>query len=123
MRRNSYSHAHDDASARELGIVLPCQYWDRHRSPEVHLIAAVLEEALLCIVAAHRRRRRKEFSDAWTWMWSDTRDWPFAFANVCEVLGLECAAVRASVRRLVAGQHRKTTISSIAERSVGGGRG
>jgi hypothetical protein len=119
MGWNSHSHPHHGTSICEPGIVLPSQYWSHHRSPEMRLMAAVLGEALLCITAARRKPRRKEFSDAWTWIWSDTRDWPFAFANVCDMLGVEGAAVRASICRLVAAPRRRTDMPPVAEGSSG----
>jgi hypothetical protein len=111
---------HDRRSRWEPETVLPSQYWGHHRSPEVRLMAAVLEEALLSVTAPRSRRRWKEFSDAWTWISSDTRDWPFAFTNVCEALGFESAAVRARIARLVAGHGPKTARPPVAERPSGG---
>lgn len=66
-------------------------------SPEVRLVWAVLESAVQSVV--HRsvvrgRRERREFVDACEWLMDDQRDWPFAFANICDLLGLETSAVR-----------------------------
>jgi hypothetical protein len=92
----------------EPTTVLPSQYGEIpgcHRIPEMHLVAAILEDALHCIAHyAHTRsgRRRRDFLDAYQWVWKDQKDWPFAFSGVCELLGLEPAAVRQFVQRLVA---------------------
>ncbi len=71
--------------------------------PELKLVAAILEDALLCInrrASARRGRRRREFMDAWHWLWNDRRDWPFAFRNVCDLLEIDAAAVRQHVRHV-----------------------
>lgn len=86
-------------------ILLPSQlaHCSAHSIPELKLVAAILEDALLCInrrAGARRGRRRREFMDAWHWLWNDRRDWPFAFRNVCDLLGLDAAAVRQHVRHV-----------------------
>ncbi len=66
-------------------------------APEMRLVAAVLEDAVNCIVSntqAHSRHRRQEFSKACQWIWEEGSAWPFAFRNVCDVLGLNPTAVR-----------------------------
>jgi len=91
----------------EPATVLPSQYVDsagHRRKPEMQLVAAILEDALHCIAHyANTRsgRRRRDFLDAYQWVWKDQHDWPFAFATVCELLGLEPSAVRQFVQRLV----------------------
>ncbi len=96
------------ASPWEPVVILPSQVCDRSactRSPEIALVVAMIEDALQCILrntgALHGRHRR-EFVDACNWVCSDRRDWPFAFANVCDMLGLDAAAVRQSVQRQLA---------------------
>ena len=86
-------------------VVLPSQVehtnW-RRRSPEMQLVAAILEDALLSIrrrAGARRGRQRREFIDAWNWLWNERRDWPFAFRNVCDLLALDASAVRRCVQR------------------------
>jgi hypothetical protein len=86
-------------------VVLPSQvnqHSGQRRSPEMELVAAILEDALLSITRradACRGRRRREFVDAWNWVWNDRRDWPFAFKNVCDLLALDASAVRRRVQQ------------------------
>ena len=80
-------------------IMLPTQFRMRVRepSPEMHLVAAILEDAVSCLTrnaGARRGRRRRELVEARTWFQDECREWPFAFVNVCELLGLDAAAVR-----------------------------
>jgi len=69
------------------------------RCPEMRLVAAVLEDAIRSVHTGRSRRRpsRFEFQAARAWLLDDSRDWPFAFANVCDLLGLDATAVRRSL--------------------------
>lgn len=72
---------------------------DSHRthSPEARLVVAILEDAVQCVldnVQAPPGPRRREFLQARAWFLDDRRDWPFAFANLCDVLNLDVRAVR-----------------------------
>lgn len=74
-------------------------------SPEMHLVAAILEDAWHCVLRnldARRGRRRHEFTDAHEWFFDDRRDWPFACANVCDLLMLDMRAVRDSLQEAIA---------------------
>jgi len=76
------------------------------RRPEMRLVAAMFDDAVECIVgnvAARCGTRRREFVEARDWLWDDTRGWPFAFANVCDLLGFEATAVRARLDTIVPG--------------------
>ncbi len=87
--------------------LLPSQTVSRRtlaRMPEMRLVAAMFDDAVECIVgnvAARCGTRRREFVEARDWLWDDTRGWPFAFANVCDLLGLEASAVRKRLDRIV----------------------
>ena len=73
-------------------------------APEMRLAAAVLEDAVNCIVSnieARSRHRRQEFSKACQWIWEERPDWPFAFRNVCDVLGLNPTAVRERLQSVI----------------------
>jgi hypothetical protein len=94
---------------------LPCQMADRtgraHR-PELRLVAAMLEDALQCVfrnATAVCGPRRREFLEACDWLWDDSHDWPFTFANVCDLLNLEGSAVRQCVRLIIATQRSNAT--------------
>ena len=99
------------APMSELATLLPSQVSTNHgrtHRPELHLVAAIFEDALQCVlrnVGAGRRRKRREFLDACDWFWSDDHDWPFAFANICDLLAIDAAAVRETLRAYIAAQH------------------
>jgi hypothetical protein len=78
--------------------------------PEMHLVAAIFEDAVNCLlrdVRPRRGRRWYEFLEARDWIMDDRRDWPFAFANVCELLTLDVTAVRESLGHVLATDHTK----------------
>jgi len=68
------------------------------RLPEMRLVIAILEDALLCVTRNGGRRRGREFVEACEWFRDERRDSPFAFRNVCDLLGLEATAVRQRIR-------------------------
>ena len=58
--------------------------------PEKKLMLAVLDDAIACFqkYAFTRDRKRKVlFQEAENWVQDTNSDWPFSFANVCEILG------------------------------------
>ena len=85
--------------------VMPTQFdgiWHRtrSRSPECALLIAMLLEArtdLRKYRHARRHRDQRCYVSAWTWVVSDDREWPFSFVNVCEVLKLDTASMRAEM--------------------------
>lgn len=93
-------------------VILPSQIsvdapWVSDTSGPIVLMLAVLEDAARCIERGRRRRHpgiRKLAAEAEAWMRCDSREWPFAFASICDVLGLDVDAARA--RFLAAGEHR-----------------
>jgi hypothetical protein len=94
--------------------VLPAQLPVRGsylNSPEMHLVAAIFEDAVHCVLrhtGVRRGRRWYEYLEARDWIMDDRRDWPFAFANVCELLTLDVTAVRESLRNVLADTHTKS---------------
>ena len=92
-------------------MVLPSQVGTNHgraHRPELHLVSAIFEDALHCVlnnVGARRGRKRREFLDACDWFWSNNQEWPFAFVNICDLLGIEGPAVRETLRTYIAAQH------------------
>src|SRR5262245_56231062 len=91
-----------DATSEDSSGILPIQTplgarWDGDTSGPRALMLAVLEDALRCIERGRRRRTfyaRRLAADAEAWLRSESRDWPFAFLNVCDVLGFQPDAVR-----------------------------
>jgi hypothetical protein len=92
-------------------VILPSQIsvdaqWVSDTSGPIALALAVLEEAARCIERGRRRRHpgiRKLAAEAEAWVRCDSREWPFAFASICDVLGLDVDAARA--RFLADGEH------------------
>lgn len=73
------------------------------RSSHRRLMLAVLNEALQTYATGLTSRSVARRSDAYkveTWTTSDNTDWPFAFVNVCTVLGVDPDYIRARMRKL-----------------------
>ncbi|HSP96520.1 MAG TPA: hypothetical protein VL049_04665 [Candidatus Dormibacteraeota bacterium] len=84
----------------EPTVILPSQIsaaapWASDTSGPIALMLAVLEEAARCIERGRQRRHRALAVEAQAWVRSDSRGWPFAFASICDVLGLDVDAARA----------------------------
>jgi hypothetical protein len=100
-----------ESSPFDPEVILPSQtnvdaQWMNETSGPIGLMLAVLEEAARCIGRGRLRRRassRKLAAEAEAWVRSDSREWPFAFASICDVLGLDVDAARA---RLLADTER-----------------
>ena len=94
-------------------FLLPSQLPQRGsylNSPEMHLVAAIFEDAVHCVLRSsgvRRSRRWYEFLEARDWIMDDRRDYPFAFANICELLTLDATAVRESLGHALATDHTK----------------
>ncbi len=104
----SRSRLFRDMGLCEPEILLPTQVaassGTEHR-PALELVAAMLEDALRCVlrnVGARRGPKRRQFVEACNWFLDDRREWPFAFVNVCELLGIDAAAVRQTLRPFLA---------------------
>ena len=90
----------------EPETVLPCQLLDAsHRGaamqPEKRLMLAVLEDAIATLQRTAGRTRRaavREHDEARAWLASDDASWPYAFLNVCHVLGYEPGYLRNGLR-------------------------
>ena len=104
----------------EPATVLPSQLGGNHgraHRPELHLVSAIFEDALHSVfqnVTARGGRKRREFLDACDWFWSEAQDWPFAFINVCDLLGIEGGAVRDTIRAYIVAQHDATAGTRLA---------
>jgi hypothetical protein len=81
---------------------LPSQFdeiWHKTRaiSPERALALAVMWEAVLDLDKyrfAVRRRQQRLYWEAYQWVTSNDRSWPFAFVNLCDALSLTVEPVR-----------------------------
>ena len=83
--------------------VLPVQFhevWQHggSQSPERELAVSVLAQAALdiekCREMQHGRKRRI-YREAYNWVASDDRSWPYSFLNLCDTLSLSPAFLRA----------------------------
>jgi len=71
-------------------------------TPEIKLIAAVLEDAIDCYLKYHTaksRRGKRIFSEAAQWILDRNDDWLFGFDNICEMLKLDPNYVRRIVKQ------------------------
>lgn len=81
---------------------LPSQFgdiWHRSRaiSAERALALAVLWEAVFDLQKfrfAERRRQQRLYWEAYAWVASNDRGWPYSFVNLCEILDMNPGAVR-----------------------------
>jgi hypothetical protein len=72
----------------------------REPNPEAVLAAAVLKlafEDLQKHRGATDTRRRRAFREAYVWVKSNERRWPFSFLNVCDMLDISPAALRSKL--------------------------
>lgn len=83
-------------------VLLPEQFLDRVEptTPELSLLRAVLKQAMKDLYQQRRPRSvvaRHIYRDAYNWIASTTRSYPFSFVNVCEALGLTPGATRKKI--------------------------
>jgi len=113
FERTAHTLSNERESALfEPAVILPSQIggdapWVSDTSGPIALMLAVLEEAVRCIERGRRRRHPETCTlaaEAAAWVRCESRSWPFAFASICDVLGLDVDAARA--RFLAYGEHR-----------------
>jgi len=83
-------------------FALPSQVndiWHRTRAvrPERALALAVLEQAMEDLKKyryAPRRRQQRLYMEAYRWVMSNDREWPYSFVCLCDQLGLEVEPLR-----------------------------
>lgn len=88
---------HGDVWGEELPATEPAE---REARAEEILAAAVLRLAFEDLERnrdAREVRRRRAFREAWVWIKSNERRWPFSFLNVCDMLDLSPEALRAKL--------------------------
>ena len=72
-------------------------------TPERALAVNVLWQAADDLVkhrCARQRKRQRLFMDAYRWIASDDRTWPYSFLNICDVLSLSPRALRTELLEL-----------------------
>lgn len=88
-------------------ILLPQQFFqhaDRTRTlrGEVALLYAILDDAISCWQQGRcnkSQRAQNLAAEAESWLFTDDHHWTFSFVNVCAVLGLDPAYLRAGLRQ------------------------
>ena len=86
----------------EPETILPSQLLDRShlgaaRQPAKRLMLAVLEDAIATFqrgATTSSRVAAREFDEVRRWLDSDDTAWPYAFLNICHVLGFDPAYLR-----------------------------
>jgi len=71
-------------------------------TPEMRLIAAVLEDAIDCYLkydSVSTRRGKRMFGEAEQWIFSQDDDWFFGFENICEMLKIDPDYIRRVLRQ------------------------
>jgi hypothetical protein len=97
------------ASGFEPETILPSQLLDTShlgaaRQPEKRLMLAVLEDAIATFqrtTQAPSRATRRAGDEVRTWLASDDTTWPYAFLNICHVLGFDPGYLRAGLARWI----------------------
>src|SRR3990172_10140208 len=107
----------------EPDTLLPAQYFAAFAREgglvrERRLMLAVLQDAVECYqkyALARDPRGRLLFEDAYVWIESGEREWPFSYENICEVLGLHPEYIR---RGLSKWRQQKSPVKRTAARIV-----
>lgn len=86
--------------------IASAEYFDGRRKsalePEKELVLALIEDAVFCFkkyLGSKREKEQRLYSDAEEWIFSDDREWPLSFLNVCDLLGLEPDYMRGGLLR------------------------
>lgn len=109
------------AAGFEPETILPSQLLDTsHRGaalqPEKRLMLAVLEDAVATFQRGTLNAARsalREFQEVRAWFDSDDTHWPYAFLNVCHVLGFEPDYLRGGLRRWLAAVTRRERTGNV----------
>jgi hypothetical protein len=91
----------EDATIADYDIAFPANlqpYGTHAYLPEISLVAAIFEDAVRCVQRASRGITDRQSSEALEWIASERHDWPFAFVNVCDFLGVDAKMVRTRLR-------------------------
>ena len=91
----------------EPDIMLPAQYFavlrkSAPQGPEYLLVLAMLQDAVECVQKyrfAMDPNGRELYTDAYDWIASDDRQWPFSFENVCDILKINPEYLRTGLFR------------------------
>jgi hypothetical protein len=78
-------------------ILAPYEFWQTYRSkrfqqPELELMTAVLDDAVLCYfknIQCRTRREKRIFNETQEWFFSNDEDGLFTFKSICSHLGVD----------------------------------
>jgi hypothetical protein len=90
------------ASLFQPDTLIPQEYLETfkrrtHLQPEKRLMLAILEDGVACFqkyATAHNTRGKKYFQETEAWILEEPTERLFAFANICETLGLNADYLR-----------------------------
>ena len=86
-----------DASAVNAAEMALASRARRQQEPEISLLEAILQEALVAIRAPENRKTKGVKADTIAWIESDDEEWVFSFVSICEALQLSHSEVRKRV--------------------------
>ena len=72
-------------------------------APEAELVAAVLDDAIICFIkyaTAKQRREQRLFRETEEWLFAEDANWPFSFENLCGFLEINPHYLRSGLMRL-----------------------
>jgi hypothetical protein len=72
-------------------------------APEAELVAAVLDDAIICFIkyaTAKQRREQRLFRETEEWLFAEDANWPFSFENLCGFLEINPNYLRSGLMRL-----------------------
>jgi len=109
------------AAGFEPETILPSQLLDTSHlgaamQPEKRLMLAVLEDAIATLqrtAIATSRVGMRDFDEVRTWLASDDTGWPYAFVNVCHVLGFDPSYLRRGLDRWLAGARQRALAGKV----------
>jgi hypothetical protein len=98
------------AGGFEPETILPSQLLDTSHlgaamQPEKRLMLAVLEDAVATVqrgATATSRAVTRDLDEVRAWLASDDNSWPYAFVNICHVLGFEPSYLRRGLENWLA---------------------
>ena len=84
---------------------LPAQFYDiwhktRYVAPERALVLSLVWQTVIDLRKfrfARRRRQQRLYMEAYQWVVSDDRQWPYSFCNVAEMLNVAPERLRATL--------------------------
>jgi hypothetical protein len=101
MRHAGHLDARNDVAIADYGVDFSVNLPRRGTRlflPEISLVAAIFEDAVRSVQRARPGATSREWLEAFEWIASERHDWPFAFVNICDFLGLDSSGVRARLR-------------------------